>query len=175
MKFLQEMVEIIVERSIDQQLDAARKEVAKLKAKMDMSPHAAKTLEDQYKRQVAAIKALSQKKDLRARGEDSKAETNKWHKDNEEARNSRTKDEKKQQVGKAISQGHQSNAAKREEAGGHEGMAGKFLAYVNKASEGGKHKISGADIAHHFDINTRTVNKWLERPEFAKVRMRLGR
>jgi hypothetical protein len=163
--------------SIDTQIAAASKAKAAIKAKMQMSPALAQTHKAAFDKASAALTALVQK-NLRAEGEKaSKAslEHKKALNKAEESKPAQQKAaEKKERFGKAVSQGLKDNKEKREEAGGSAGQAASWLNYVRDSSRGGE-KVTGADIAQHFGINTRTVNKRLEMPEYKAVRSALGR
>lgn len=83
--------------------------------------------------------------------------------------------DKKKRFGDAVSQGLTHTNTVRSEEGGHAGVASKMLAYVKKATNDGAEKITAEEIAHYFDTTARTVNRWLERPEFTRVARLLGR
>lgn len=86
--------------------------------------------------------------------------------------------DKKDRLGKAISAGHKQAAQHRVDASGEQNwgnLASKVHAYVVKASNEGKDKVTAEDIAHQFDMPARTINKWLERSEFDKTARLLGR
>lgn len=126
----------------------------------------------------AAVKTAQAKVDAyqSSRGEAEKARA--AEKERATKRAAETPEEKSARHGAAISAGR---AHAKEIKTGESGKAEKTVAaskvydYVNTSTNGGKDKISTSDIAHHFDTTVRTVNKWLEQPEFTKVARLLGR
>lgn len=54
-------------------------------------------------------------------------------------------------------------------------LAEKVYAYVKQATNDGSVKITGADIAHHFNKPVTSVNRWLTKPAFIKAARLMGR
>jgi hypothetical protein len=84
-------------------------------------------------------------------------------------------EEKKDRFGDAVSAGLTHTNDLRSNVGGHAGVAEKMLAYAKLASKDGSVKVTAEDLAHQFDTTARTVNRWLNRPEFHQVALLLGR
>jgi hypothetical protein len=129
----------------------------------------------QWDRLQASKKSIQSDLDKIESREKAEAESLKFHQEIEAKRSSETSTEKKERFGQAVSQGLKHTQSVRKEEGGHEGVAKKMLDYVQKASKDGSEKLTAEDIAHQFDTTARTVNRWLERPEFTKVARLLGR
>lgn len=60
--------------------------------------------------------------------------------------------------------------------GGWKGLAKQVEKYVRDASEHGTKKVTTDDIVTHFNFNSnRSVDRWIERPEFRSVARMLNR
>jgi len=129
----------------------------------------------QWDRLQAAKKATQDdlnKIESRAKASDS---THKFHQEFATKRATEPESEKKKRFGDAVSQGLIHNNSERKEVGGYAGVARKMLDYVRIASKDGAEKVTVEDLTHHFDTSARTINRWLERPEFTQVARLMGR
>jgi len=126
----------------------------------------------------SAVKAAQQELENYKKSRGAAGEARAAEKERESKRASETEEQKKERLGKSISAGQ---AKAKEIKTGEEGEKGKDVAaskvyaYVVSASKEGQEKVTAGDIAHHFDTTARTVNRWLEQPEFTKVARLLGR
>lgn len=171
---LRELLEIITEDSLTARLSDVTKDLNAIKAKMDMSKTLAISLQPTRARLEAEKRAILQKQSLRNNADKNAEESKKKTADALNAVANRSKEEKKEANSKAISHGLKDNKEKRDEDGGSPGQAANWLAYVRASSKGGE-KVTGADLAQHFGINARSVNKRLELPAYKAVRSALGR
>lgn len=89
--------------------------------------------------------------------------------DKEKAKENETEEERNKRWGRAKGDGRLHAEDLRAKHGGWTGLAKFVEQYVRGATRGGTTKVSAADIAHHMDTTTRTIDKWLERPEFDSV------
>lgn len=92
-----------------------------------------------------------------------------------EKRANETPEDRKARFGKAVGVGLNVTNELRQKFGGWEGLAGDVLAYVRTATSEGQERVTADDIAHKYGTLGRTVNKWLERPEFWQTARLLGR
>lgn len=122
-----------------------------------------------------AVKDLEQKLELIVKSEQSASRRDEFANDFAANRIKETPEEKKKRISAAMSSGAAGTDAEREKYGGWVGLAAAVHKYVVLASKNGAHKVTGTDIAHHFNTSTRTADKWLERPEFTKTARLLGR
>lgn len=170
---LRELFQLVNEDSASV-VAALKKDRAEMKSKMAANPSLTVTLKARLAQLDAKIAAVTQKDKLRQAGEKAAPIARKAHQDFEEKRAAMSSEDKKDRLGKAISTGRQENKEKREEAGGSSGQAAQWKAYVLASSKDGK-KVTATDIAQHFGINPRTVNKRLESDAYKGVRASMGR
>ena len=91
-------------------------------------------------------------------------------------REAETSEHKKDRLAQAHTLGHDAGIGLRNTHGGWQGLANAVHKYVKTASNDGVDKVTAEDISSHFDgVTVRTINKWLERPEFTKTAQLLGR
>jgi hypothetical protein len=99
-----------------------------------------------------------------------------FHNDYNNNRSAETEAQRRERLGNAMSDGMNAGNEYRDKHGGWEGLAKHLHAYVLKATNYGVDRITADDIAAQFKgVTTRTINKWLERPEFTRTARLLGR
>ena len=99
-----------------------------------------------------------------------------FHNNYNNNRSAETEQQRRERLGNAMSDGMNAGNEYRDQHGGWEGLAKHLHAYVQKATNFGADRITADDIAAQYKgVTTRTINKWLERPEFTRSARLLGR
>jgi hypothetical protein len=132
-------------------------------------------LKPQYDRAMFSLKAAEQSlriaQDAKAHADDKPVDAILAAKKAQE-----TEEERHARHAQSIGHGIHDMHVLRNQYGGWEGLADAVHKYVVTASNSGANRVTADDIAHSFPGTTvRTVNKWLERPEFLKTARLLGR
>lgn len=126
-------------------------------------------------RAKAAIADINQKLEAVDKSENSVAHAHEFAKEFADKRAKETDEEKLKRHGKASTEGRDTADEQRDAHGGWSGLAAAVHKYVSTASNHGAEKVTADDIAHHFKVGSRSINKWLERSEFAKTARLMGR
>jgi len=131
---------------------------------------------DRIERAEAAVRAAEQEAKALTNQDRVSQEQRDFHNTIAVKRAAETPEEQKARLAQAQADGQKAGMQYRDDHGGWEGLAAHLHKYVQQASNYGADKVVTADIHKQFPNTTaRTIDKWLERPEFLRTARLLGR
>lgn len=160
-------------------LSAAQRELDDLKRRAGFIGQGviAPQYKNQYDRLVHQIATIKAERKAAKQAEFAQAASRDYERDFVVKRSTETPEQKRIRRGDSIRAGLKAAREYRDDkTRDYATLAQKVHDIVMTASNGGAEKVTTDVIAHHFpNVASRTIDKWLERPEFRKTRLLMDR
>ena len=153
---------------IDQKIGLVRNEITKIYSKARASGQSPQAYANKLSRLKAMLSQLNDEKKIADETQNAPEENRSfWKQQSERQFDTQLS---KQRFSQATSEGQRQIRKLLKQYGSWQGLADATIKFANQTTENGRYALDVGELADHFGLTPRTLYRWLERPEFQKLR-----